>query len=95
MKKYKDIYKKIKRKEWIDANNPLIKEHYYQTYNINQNSSWININNIHQTITAIISEIFELVNPTKNCNSKKLNEDSFEFLLNYIKGLKKLFFLQK
>ena len=95
LEKYKDIYKKIKGKEWIDANNSLIKVHYYQTYNINQDLSWINISNIHQTINAIINEIFELVNPTKNCDSKKLNEDSCEFLLNYIKGLKKLFFLQK
>ena len=36
-----------------------------------------------------------MVNPTKTCDAKKLNEDSCDFLLNYIKGLKKLFFLQK
>ena len=95
LEKYKNIYYKIKGKEWIDTNNSLIKMHYYQTYNINQDLSWTNISNIHQTINAIINEIFELVNPTKNCDPKKLNEDSCEFLLNYIIGLKKLFFLQK
>ena len=95
LERFKYIYYKIKGKEWIDTNNSLIKVHYYETYNIDQELSWANIANIHQTINDIINEIFELVNPTKNCDPKKLNEDSCEFLLNYIKGLKKLFFLQK
>lgn len=93
--KFKYIYQKMKGKEWIDMNNSFIKKHNCQTYNINQELSWTNISNIHQTINAIINEIFELVNPTKTCDAKKLNEDSCDFLLNYIKGLKKLFFLQK
>ena len=95
LEKFKYIYKKIKGKDWIDLNNSFIKVHNFQTYNINQELSWTNISNIHQTINAIINEIFELVNPTKNCDAKKLNADSCDFLLNYIKGLKKLFFLQK
>ena len=93
--KFKEIYRKIKGKEWIDLNNSIIKVHNFQTYNINQDLYWTNISNIHNTITAIIDEICELVNPTKNCDAKKLNEDSCDFLLNYIRGLKKLFFLQK
>ena len=95
LEKFKYIYKKIKGKDWIDLNNSFMKVHNFQTYNINQDLNWTNISNIHQTINAIINEIFELVNPTKNCDAKKLNEDSCDFLLNYIKGLKKLFFLQK
>ena len=95
--KFKNIYKKLKGKEWINTNNSLIKMHNIETYNININQelSWTNISKIHQTINAIINEIVELVNPSKNCDSKKLNEDSCEFLLDYIVGLKKLFFLQK
>ena len=92
---YKKIYRKLKGKEWLESENPLIKKYQLQIFNINQDLSWINISSIHQTINAIIEQIFELVNPTKNCDSKKLNEDSCEFLLNYIIGLKKLFFLQK
>ena len=92
---FKNIYHKIKGKEWFDSNNSLIKVYYYETYNIDEELSWSNITRIHQTLNAIINEIVELVNPTKNCDSKKLNEDSCEFLLNYIEGLKKLFFLQK
>ena len=92
---FKNIYKKLRGKEWISTNNSLIKMHYIETYNINQELSWTNISKIHQTINAIINEIVELLNPTKNCDSKKLNEDSCEFLLDYIVGLKQLFFLQK
>ena len=91
--KYKAIYYKIKGEEWFDSNNSLIKKHDYQTYNINEDFSWTNITNIHLNIDAIIEKIFEIVNPT--CDPKKLNEDSCEFLLNYIIGLKKLFFVQK
>ena len=92
---FKNIYKKLKGKEWISSNNSLIKMHNIETYNINQELSWTNIYKIHQTLNAIINEIVELVNPSKNCDAKKLNEDSCEFLLDYIVGLKKLFFLQK
>ena len=91
----KNIYKKLKGKEWIMTNNSLIKMHNIETYNINQDLSWTNISKVHETINAIINEIVELVNPTKSCDAKKLNEDSCEFLLDYIVGLKKLFFLQK
>ena len=91
----KNIYKKLKGKEWIMTNNSLIKMHNIETYNINQDLSWTNISKVHETINAIINEIVELVNPTKSCDAKKLNEDSCEFLLDYIIGLKKLFFLQK
>ena len=92
---FKNIYSKVKGKEWFESNNSLIKVYNYETYNIDEELSWSNISKIHQTINAIINEIIELVNPTKNCDAKKLNEDSCEFLLNYIIGLKKLFFLQK
>ena len=91
----KNIYKKLKGKEWIMTNNSLIKMHNIETYNINQDLSWTNISKVHETINAIINEIVELVNPTKSCDAKKLNEDSCEFLLDYIIGLKKLFLLQK
>jgi hypothetical protein len=95
LEKYKEIYFKIKGKS-LDLNNPLIKFHYFQVYNIDQNFSWINISNIHTTLNTIIKEIVELVNPTQRCDDpKKLNEDSCEFLLNFIIGLKKLFFTQK
>ena len=95
LNKFKEIYFKIKGKKWMESNNPLIKVFYSETFNINSEINWANIMQIHETIDNIIKEIFELVNPTKNCDPKKLNEDSCEFLLNYIIGLKKLFFLQK
>ena len=95
LEKYKEIYFKIKGKS-LDLNNPLTKFHYFQVYNIDQDFSWINISNIHTTLNTIIKEIVELVNPTQRCDDpKKLNEDSCEFLLSFINGLKKLFFTQK
>ena len=93
--KFKELYKKIKGKEWIDSNNGFIKINLYDTFNINQDLTWTNITHIQDTINGIVDEIFKLVNPTENCNPKKLSEDSCEFLLNYIIGLKKLFFIQK
>ena len=51
--------------------------------------------NIHETLTKILEKIFELVDPTKEYDKKRLNEDSCDFLLSYIIGLRKLFFLQK
>jgi hypothetical protein len=94
--KFKQLYFKIKGKEWINSDNSFIKKlHYTDIFNIDQNIAWTNIFHIQGTIENIINEIFNLVDPTENCDPKKLNEDSCEFLLNYIIGLKKLFFLQK
>ena len=91
---YKKIYFKMKGKELIESNN-LIKMYNVPTYNICEELSWTNIMNIHRTINEILKEIFELVNPSRDCDPKRLNEDSCDFLLNYIIGLRKLFFLQK
>jgi hypothetical protein len=94
--KFKQLYFKIKGKEWIETNNSFIRKLYStDIFNIDQNIAWTNIFHIQGTIENIINEIFNLVDPTENCDPKKLNEDSCEFLLNYIIGLKKLFFLQK
>lgn len=96
LEQFKKIYSKLKKEEWRDSNNLLIKVHKSQTYDINQNLSWTNIMNIHETLNKIMDEIFALVNPDKNYDDpKKLNEDSCEFLLNYIIGLQKLFSTQK
>lgn len=95
LEQFKKIYLKIKGKEWMDYNNLFIKMHSAQTFNINQPISWTNIMNVHLTINAIISEIFELVNPTKECDPTILNKDSCDFLLDYIIGIKRAFFLQK
>lgn len=95
LEQFKQIYSKIKGKEWVDSNNLFIKMHNVQTYNINQAISWTNIMNIHTTINNIIKEIFELVNPTKESDPTVLNKDSCDFLLNYIIGIKRAFFLQK
>ena len=91
---YKKIYFKIKGEECLEEDNSL-KSYNPQTYNIDEELSWTNIMNIHETLTKILEKIFELVNPTKECDPKRLNEDSCDFLLNYIFGLRKLFFLQK
>ena len=93
--KFKELYFKIKGKNWLDSDNFLNKVYLSQTYNINQKVSWSNLINSLFTLQGIISQIFELVNPTQKCDPKKLNEDSCEFLLNYIVGLRKLFFVQK
>ena len=93
--KFKELYFKIKGKNWLDSDNFLNKVYFSQTYNINQKFSWSNLINSLFTLQGIISQIFELVDPTQKCDPKKLNEDSCEFLLNYIVGLRKLFFVQK
>lgn len=93
--KFKELYLKIKGKNWSDSDNSLNEVHFGQTFNINQKFSWSNIINILFNLQSIINKIFELVNPTQKCDPKKLNEDSCEFLLNYIIGLRKLFFVQK
>jgi hypothetical protein len=93
--KFKELYFKIKGKDWLDSNNSLNNVYFSKTYNINQKFSWSNIINNLFTLQSIINQIFELVNPTQKCDPKKLNEDSCEFLLNYIVGLRKLFFVQK
>ena len=93
--KFKELYFKIKGKNDLDSDNSLNAAHFSNTYNINQKFSWSNIINILFTLQSIIKRIFELVNPTQKCDPKKLNEDSCEFLLNYIVGLRKLFFIQK
>ena len=96
LEQYKKIYFKIKGKEWLDINNSFIKVHNLQIYNIDQDFSWTNIKNIHNTLNSIINEIFELINPTQNYDDpKKLNEDACEFLLDLIIGLKKIFLTQK
>ncbi len=92
---FKKIYLKIKGKNWNEKDNTFIKMHNIPIFNINQEISWTNLNNIHITISNIINEIFDLVNPKKECDPQKLNEDSCDFLMNYINGLRKFSFLQK
>ena len=92
---YKELYLKVKGKEYNEPNNILKKVHNLPAFNLNQDLCWTNINNIHLALNYIINEIFELVNPTREVDAQRLNEDSCRFLLNYIIGLKKLFFMQK
>lgn len=95
LEQFRNLYFKIKGKEWIESNNYFIKMHNIQAYNINQELTWTNIMNIHITINNIIKEIFDLVNPKKESDPQKLNDDSCDFLLNYINALRKYSFLQK
>lgn len=98
LNKYKDIYFKIKGTELVDYSitNLLKQVQNYQVHNIDQYFSWTNIMNYQNILNKILNGIFELVNPTNNSDDPiKLNENSCEFLLNYIIGLRKLFFLQK
>ena len=46
-------------------------------------------------INNIIQEISDLVIQKIECDSQKLNDDSCDFLLSYINGLRKLSYLQK
>ena len=93
--KFKELYFKLKGENWPNSDNSLNEAYFSNTYNINQKFSWSNIINNLFALQGIINQIFELVNPTQKCDPKKLNEDSCEFLLNYIVGLRKLFFVQK
>ena len=97
LEQYKKIYLKIKGEEWTESKskNILIKMYKPQTYNINQEISWTYIMNINSTINSIIEEVFDLVNTSIDCDPKILNKDSCEFLLSYIIGIKRSFFLQK
>ena len=93
VEQYKNIYLKVKGKEFPPNN--ILMRHNVQAYNLNQELCWTNIKNIHQTLNYVIDEIFELINPKREVDPRRLNEDSCEFLLKYILGLKKLFFMQK
>lgn len=97
LEKYKEIYFKKKGEQWMESKskNTLIKMYNPQTYNINQDISWTNIMDINITINAIINEICDLVTSTIDCDPIILNKDSCDFLLDYIIGIKRTFFLQK
>ena len=97
LEQFKKIYLKLKGEEWMESKskNKYIKMYNPPIYNINQEISWTNIMNINKTINAIINEIFEMINSTIDCDPAILNKDSCDFLLDYIVGIKRSFFLQK
>lgn len=92
---FKNIYKEIKGEEWINPYNALVTHHINQVFNIDEKLSLSVISQQLDAINEILRCTNDLINPLKSIKPKELNEESCKFLLSYIIGLRKLFFVQK
>ena len=94
--KFKELYKKIEGKEWVNEFQAC--EHFYEynCYNISEDFSWTYISNMLDTINDLIGSSFGLINKPLVCKiSEKLNGESYYFLVQHLISLNKIIKIQK
>ena len=93
---FRELYKKVEGKEWVNEFQACEYFYTYNSYNICEEFSWVYISNMLDAINDLIKSSFGLISkPLNNKITGDLKEDSYHFLTQHFISLNKIIKIQK